>query len=276
MYKHTIGFHHDFLSPDITGAENQCSNHITLVRGKSSNMTIYVDSLIPQVSDVSKYKVAMLVEPITILPGIYSWVAENYDKFDMILTHHKPLLSLSSKFRYYPVWPRIKMDKTNFGWKEPKSKNMSVIFSNKRETAAQKYRHDIVQQFSNHFDLYGTGYQPIEDKSTGTKPYRYQVVVENIFSGYTSEKANDCFACGTVPIYYGDKNSNIHDYYDSRGVIIFETLDELSHIINNVANESWYNSNLEAVEKNYELAINNSVHKVLWDHGISEFFEKSV
>jgi hypothetical protein len=272
MSEHVVGFHHEFLSPDITGSENTINSPLHLVRGVNSKLTIYVDSLIPTVNNDSACKVAMLVEPITITPHLYSWIEENHDKFDMVLTHHKPLLKVHSKFRFYPVWPRIKMDKSNFGWDSPKSKNMSVIFSNKRQTSAQKYRHDIVQQFSDHFDLYGTGYQPIDDKSMGTKPYRYQVVVENIFSGYTSEKANDCFACGTIPIYYGNDNSNIHDYYDSKGIITFETLDELSHIINNVADESWYGGRLEAVKKNYELATNNSVHKVLWEHGISELF----
>ena len=272
MSKPIVGFHHLNLSPDITGSENDIYDFVNLKRGVDKNVTIYVDDLLPHIDSRSKYNVAMLVEPYPMQPNVYNWISENYDKFDMVLTHHKPLLEINEKFRYYPVWPRIKMDREYWGLPKEKSKNMSVIFSNKRQTESQTYRHEIVNKFHSHFDLFGTGYNPIDDKYIGIKPYRYQVVVENTFSGYVSEKGNDCFACGTIPIYYGDDKSNIHDYYDSDGVLIFKTLDELDYIINDVANESFYNSKKKIIEKNSKLAINNSVHEVIWEHGVKEFF----
>tara|TARA_X000001382_G_scaffold94057_1_gene68599 strand:- start:219 stop:1049 length:831 start_codon:yes stop_codon:yes gene_type:complete len=270
MYKPIIGFNHNNLSPDITGSENDVYGFVNLKRGVDENITVYVDELLPYVHNDSKYKVAMLVEPYPMQTSIYEWIKTNYDKFDMILTHHKPLLEINDKFRYYPVWPRIKMDRQYWGIPSEKTKYMSVIFSNKTSTSPQRYRHEIVNRFNSKFDLFGTGYNPIDDKYIGTKPYRYQVVVENIFSGYVSEKGNDCFACGTIPIYYGNKKSNIYDYYDSDGFLIFETLDELEYIINNVANESYYDSRKEVIEKNCKLAINNSVHKVIWEYGIKD------
>lgn len=272
MIKRTAGLEHNSISPDITGIENQYSPKLNLERGINSFLTIYVDESIRNVNfNNSKYNIGYLVEPITVSPTLYSWVEENYQNFNMILTHHKPLLEIDSKFKYYPVWPRIKMDRKYWNIYE-KPLNISAIFSNKQLTEPQKFRHIIAERFKNKIDLYGTGYQFLEDKIQGTGNYKYQVVVENIFSGYTSEKANDCFACGTIPIYYGNKKSNINDYYNKEGFILFETLEELEYIIDNIATEEYYNSKIEVIKENYNLAINNNVHTTLWDNGIKEFY----
>ena len=273
MSKKIIGLEHNSISPDITGVENDFSEELHLERGKNDFLTVYVDNAISSATLDSKHNVAMLIEPIVVSRANFKWIEENYDQFDMILTHHQPLLRLSPKFRYYPVWPRIKMDRNN--WKiYPKKKSVSVIFSNKNQTSSQEFRHSIVKRFKDKLDLYGTGYQYIDDKVEGTGDYRYQVVVENIFSGYVSEKANDCFACGTIPIYHGDASSNINDFYDPNGFVLFETLDELDHIINNVIDEEYYLDRTDAIAKNYNLAIHNTVHTTLWNCGIKEFFNE--
>ncbi len=272
MNKNIIGLSHSSISPDITGFENQYSKYLHLNRGTDKFLTVHVDSHILNANfNDSKYNVAFLVEPISVAANIYQWVKKNYDKFDLIITHHKPFLEISPKFKYYPVWPRIKMDRKYWNLYE-KTLNISAIFSSKSGTESQKFRHKIADRLKNKIDLYGTGYQFIDDKIEGTGHYRYQVVVENIFSGYTSEKANDCFACGTIPIYYGDKHSNINDYYHKEGFLIFESLDELEYIIDNVATEEYYNSKLDTIIKNHNLAINNTVHTVLWNSGIKDFF----
>ena len=272
MDKKIIGLEHNSISPDITGVENQYSINLHLERGINEYLTVYVDESMRKVNlNNSKYNIGFFVEPITVSPHLYEWVKNHYEDFDMIITHHKPLLKISPKFKYYPVWPRIKMDRQYWNLYE-KPLNISAIFSNKQLTEAQKFRHVIAKYFKDKIDLYGTGYQFIEDKIHGTGNYKYQVVVENIFSGYTSEKANDCFACGTIPIYYGDEKSNINDYYNKEGFILFKTLDELEHIINNVATEEYYNSRIDVIKENYNLAINNNVHTTLWDNGIKEFF----
>ena len=151
--------------------------------------------------------------------------------------------------------------------------SVSAELYNKRITSAQKFRHTIADQFKDTIDLYGTGYKFIEDKFEGTGNYMFQIVVENIFSGYVSEKGNDCFANGTIPIYYGNSKSNINDYYDMDGVILFETIDELQYILNKVATVEYYNSKKLVIDKNYKLAIQNNVHNTIWNAGIKEFFK---
>jgi hypothetical protein len=274
MSKKVIGLEHNSISPDITGIENQYSVNLHLERGINKNLTVYVDESMRNVDfKNSKYNVGFLVEPETVASGLYKWIQSNHDRFDMILTHHKPLLEINPKFKYYPVWPRIKMDRQYWNLYE-KPLNVSAIFSNKQVTEPQKFRHIIAERFKNKIDLYGTGFQFLEDKIHGTGNYKYQVVVENIFSGYTSEKANDCFACGTIPIYYGDEKSNINDYYNKEGFILFKTLDELEHILDNIINEKYYSSKIEIIKENYNLAINNNVHTTLWNNGIKEFFNE--
>ena len=270
--KKIIGLHHNSISPDITGIENNDSKYLHMNRGIDSFLTVYVDESIKTISNDCKYNIAMLVEPISVSYGLYSWIEQNYNNFDLILTHHKPLLQLSDKFKYYPSWPRIKMDRPN--WIIPeKTKLISAIFSNKQSTPSQKFRHDVANKFRNNLDLFGTGYKFIEDKFEGTGDYMFQVVIENIFSGYVSEKGNDCFACGTIPIYYGNKQSNINDYYDMDGVILFETIDELQYILNEKATIEYYNSKKLVIDKNYKLAIQNNVHNTIWNAGIKEFFK---
>lgn len=270
--KQKVGLEHNSISPDITGIENNYSQHLHLIRGIDSFLTVYVDESIRKVNfNNSKHNIAFLVEPITVSPHLYGWIKDNHQNFDMVITHHKPLLQIDPKFKYYPVWPRIKMDRQYWSLYE-KPLHTSAIFSSKRSTEPQKFRHIVAERFRDRLDLFGTGYQFLEDKIHGTGNYKYQVVIENIFSGYTSEKANDCFACGTIPIYYGNAESNINDFYNKEGFLLFTSLDELEHIMNNIATEDYYHSKKEAISENYKLAIENDVHAVLWNSGVNSFF----
>jgi len=70
-------------------------------------------------------------------------------------------------------------------------------------------------------DLFGVGWEtstrtsvinslrgPVENKSEVLKSYKFSICYENSkeYNGYISEKIFDCFAAGTVPIYYGAPN----------------------------------------------------------------------
>lgn len=47
--------------------------------------------------------------------------------------------------------------------------------------------------------------KPVDKKSTVAKNYKYMVCFENdLYPGYVTEKLLDAYACGTVPIYWGD------------------------------------------------------------------------
>lgn len=47
--------------------------------------------------------------------------------------------------------------------------------------------------------------KPVDRKSTVAENYKYMVCFENdLYPGYVTEKLLDAYACGTVPIYWGD------------------------------------------------------------------------
>ena len=56
---------------------------------------------------------------------------------------------------------------------------------------------------------------------------------------------------GTIPLYYGCPK--ISEYFDDRGIICFDTLEELQDIIKNLSIED-YTRRIEFVNENFELA----------------------
>ena len=97
-------------------------------------------------------------------------------------------------------------------------------------------------------DVYGRGYKPVEHKLEALAPYRYSVVIENIREpNYFTEKIVDCFASGTVPIYWGCPN--IGQFFDVRGIISFGNLRELRAAFKTLGPAD-YNSKLDAIKTN--------------------------
>ena len=68
---------------------------------------------------------------------------------------------------------------------------------------------------------------------------------------YFTEKIIDCFASKTLPIYYGCPN--IGDWFDTDGILTFDDIDDLKSILDRI-DEDYYNSKLDAIERNYEIA----------------------
>ena len=66
----------------------------------------------------------------------------------------------------------------------------------------------------------------------------------------------DCFASKTIPIYWGA--SNIGEYFNTDGMIIFNNIEELKDILDNL-DEKFYDDRVEIIEENYEKS------KQYWD-----------
>ena len=80
----------------------------------------------------------------------------------------------------------------------------------------------------------------------------FSVAIENSTStNCFTEKIQDCFLTGTVPIYYGPKN--IGEYFDMDGILTFNTLEELNSILDSL-NEDLYYSKMDAIINNYKKA----------------------
>ena len=114
--------------------------------------------------------------------------------------------------------------------------------------------------------VFGRGYTPVDYKLDALKEYRFQVVIENENSKHWfTEKVCDCFATGTIPIYYG--TSSITDFYNSEGIIQFSSADELESILKNCTKEE-YDKRLHAVYDNYN---RSQLNKSLPDNYIFEW-----
>ena len=81
----------------------------------------------------------------------------------------------------------------------------------------------------------------------------FHLVIENTrHLNFYTEKILDCFYTKTVPMYWGCPN--IEEFWDDRGVIMFETKEEAIEKINKLTPEDYY-SRLPYIENNYRKAL---------------------
>jgi hypothetical protein len=84
----------------------------------------------------------------------------------------------------------------------------------------------------------------------------FHVCVENVkHNNWYTEKIGEALCTKTIPIYWGCPN--IGEYYDKRGIITFNTLEELPSIINNLTPEIYYKMK-PYIDYNYEVALLDS------------------
>ena len=109
----------------------------------------------------------------------------------------------------------------------------------------------------------------------GHAPYRFSVVIENSQStGYFTEKLIDAVLCRSIPIYWGDPE--ISQYFDTRGMIICNSLGDFIEALNSINNET-YEAMAPYVEINRARAqatfdLPNSMTKIAGPH----IYDKSV
>lgn len=184
--------------------------------------TFYVDYAIKSgISDTkSKTKYGLFLESKYITPGLEDFCISNLNilkkEYKNIFTHNKKLLDLDGDlFKFCPA---------NGTWiSEPriynKTKLISMICSNKQMTELQRFRVSFANGNRNNLDLYGRGFNPLEEKEDGLRDYMFSVCIENgVYESYFTEKILDCFATGTIPIYLG--TTDINNYFNSDGIIL--------------------------------------------------------
>jgi len=182
----------------------------------------------------------------------YDNVKTNFERFKHIITHDKELLETNDIFKFSPMggsWLYEEDIKIH-----EKDKNFSIIASWKRELTGHRLRHHIVAGSRNKVDVYGSGYNPVEKKIQALKDYRYTFSIENCKKDYYfTEKLLDCFLSGTVPIYWGCPS--IGDFFNTKGMIIFDDLLELKDKLK-LCTKEYYENNMEYIIENFHKAHN--------------------
>lgn len=231
-------------------------------------LVVFTDHKVEEIDNYQDHqglKIAWLIEPQENIPQWYSWMVINHHKFDYVMTHHKWLLEIDPKFRlitFGGCW--IPLDQFKI---YPKTKMTSIIASYKNGTKGHKMRHACVAQYRNNLDVYGINYNYIKSKLDGLRDYRFSVAIENVREDvFFTEKLIDCFATGTVPIYWGCPC--IGDFFNTDGIIICENESEIFQAIEYVSNLHYINMK-EAIAENMELAKNHLGYEGIYN-GIKE------
>lgn len=196
-----------------------------------------------------KKNIGWILEPKDIIPGLYKNLVDKKDLFfnyfDAIYTHNEELINIDERFKFvlgngfWITQPKI----------YEKNKNVSMICSSKSITPQHKKRIEIANKYKNQLDLFGRGFNPITTKEEGLCDYMFSVVVENDLSDtWITEKVLDCFATGTIPIYFGTKK--ITEFFNKDGIIFYNDNMDLKSF-----NDQLYYSKLDAVKENLEKVI---------------------
>ena len=244
-----------------------------------AEIEVWVDSAIPQAINLERNpkvkRYAWLCESRAIIPQIRNMFNHEdifnsmVNSFDGIFTCENELVKMHEKIHFCLIG-------SNLPWIQEykihnKSKLVSFIASHKLFTQGHHIRHELYKSIIKNkidIDVYGSitgnsfGHNPgchldgikIEwhDKREGMMDYMFSVVIENDqYDTYFTEKITDCFATGTIPVYWGTKN--IGDYFNTDGIIFLEgNINEMQNNICNL-NESLYNEKIDAIEDNLKI-----------------------
>ena len=208
-------------------------------------------------------------------------VKENAHKFHTILTFDKILLDTlpNAKFcnaegitafsvfpnamnipSYYPkVTGEFDVSKTIQMFPKTNFNRAVCVTSSKAFLPGHNVRLNFIKNSKDKIDLYGRGIKEVESKLDVLHNYAFALAIENNVSKndyYFTEKLIECIITGTIPIYYGCPN--IDKFFDTRGILTFNTQEELDNILDNL-NEEKYNSMLKYAKANYNKAIKEFV-----------------
>ena len=229
------------------------------------NFTLWIDIChVPQLG----FNIFYACEPTDIAPYIKPWILNNYKYFNIVLSHDKEILQKcpnAIKFHWTNLWIKEHEYISN----ENKQLNVSFICGGnhmcqghliRRECWLKQEEITLPKKFFYSTRINGElkkfdGNLPCskDSKLELFKDTMFHIVMENSrINDYFSEKILDCFATWTVPIYFGCPN--INEYFDIRGIIVVNSVDEIISTVNNLT-ENDYTSKFEYMKYNREITI---------------------
>ena len=263
MLNEISGFGSPF-SHDVTSCHNVPPTNFKWVFNEPSkyDIEVYMDyNIFGGIKSKSKNKFLWICESKEYFIPQYMFIKENIlnlkNIYKKIFTHDYNLLQLDELFEYCP--PASNKSWITNGKIFNKNKIASMICSGVDITSGHKYRNNLMNLYKEKnlpIDFYGRNHNPFKNKEEALSDYCFSFVVENgKYSDYYTEKIMDCFATGTIPIYYG--SPEIFNNFNKEGIII---LDESFNF--DCLSFDLYYSKLNAIHDNF---IKEKNHKIADD-----------
>lgn len=137
-----------------------------------------------------------------------------------------------------------------------------ILTSNKTITKGHRDRVKFVERILkdklDFIDVFGNGYNAVDDKLDVLSRYKYSIVIENCqYPNYWTEKLADCILAGCCPIYYGA--SNINEYFPAGDIPTIDILDYAKSIekVTNLVQLNYYDVFYQNKRKYLDLILND-------------------
>lgn len=223
--------------------------------------TVYIDTGIPKGLDHPGRKIAWFIESQVmsdenrLTQFLRTNLAAVSEAYDVILVTDRSLCDLHPKIVYHPAGsnlPSIAREQYDL---HPKNKLCSMFSSTKECTNGHMLRQHWEKKLRGKVDLYGGfgGSPRIDDDSInpdkrgGLFPYMFNIAIENCkVDTYYTVKLTDCFATGTVPVYWG--SARVGEIFDSNGIIFLNGDFDLADL-----SKDRYLEMLPAIRNNLEI-----------------------
>lgn len=232
------------------------------------------------------FRFGWMCESRAIIPEVYNALKSGsnlfFEHFDAIFTCDDYLLNLDDRFKFALAGsnlPWTPFDSTWFPDLHTKTKICSLLASPKLMTEGHKLRHETADKLKDSVDIFGgvggskkvgttgvasSGHPP---KEKALRDYMFSITIENdSYDNYFTEKITDCFANGTIPVYWGCPN--ISKYFNKDGIISLNN----KFNINSLTKEL-YDSKIDAIKENYEIVSKmKNADDILWQE-ITKFIK---
>ena len=227
---------------------------------KDIDFSLFVECTPSTQEELSSINIITLHEPNEYF-GLHDWVIQNKNIFTAILTWDDKVLNNCENALFLPfghTW--FKPDQ--YEKEHKKEFKVAHLCGELLKSYGHQMRHEILAR-KNEIKIPTKFYKTIGDrhniedarigKETVFGDSQYGVAIENFsHRGWFSEKILDCFLLKTIPIYWG--GSDIADFFNEEGIIKFGNVDDFIYITNKL-NIEYYNQRIDAIEDNYQKAL---------------------
>jgi len=259
-------------------SEENIKKHLIDLKIDHIDFSLFVDGTPKSNHELSPINILVLQEPNEYF-GLHDWAIDNHHLFSFILTWDDKVLNNCPNSIFFP-FGNIWIDEELYSKKRQKKFEVSHLCGKKLLTYGQSLRHEVFKRQNeikmpvNFYDEYG-GMSSIKEAAEGKEfifgNSMFGVIIENTsHRGYFTEKILDSFALKTLPLYWGC--SSISDFFNDKGIIKFNNVDDLIYIVNNLTEEDYYNR-LDVIEENFLKAINFGDYEIRIAKKIKEIFQ---